>query len=131
MSYNATNYLLLQRIIEKFGRLPFEQFIQQHQLNVVGMRKTIFGNSFDVVKGKAPTYMYYEKDKNTGENIPSEKLIETYEYFPKTFRANAGMYSTATDMARWLISLKSEHRLLKNSKSIETYQQRFGLTEFC
>jgi len=119
-SYNATNYLLLQKIIEKFGKLPFEQYIQQHQLDIIGMRKTMFGNSFEVEKGKAPTYMYYEKDKNTGEYIKSEKLIQTYENFPKTFRADAGMFSTANDMAKWLISLTSEHRLLNNSNSIET-----------
>lgn len=119
-SYNATNYLLLQRIIEKFGQLPFEQYIQQHELDIVGMRKTIFGNSYDVVKGKAPTYMYYQKDKNTGEMIKSEKLFQTYENFPKTFRADAGMYTKATDMGKWLISLTSEHRLLTDSKSIKT-----------
>ncbi len=40
-SYNATNYLLLGKIIEKYGKLPFEQFIQKYQLDIVGMKNTI------------------------------------------------------------------------------------------
>ena len=118
-SYNATNYLLLQKVIEKFGSLPFGQYIRQHQLNIVGMPKTIFGNSFEVVKDKAPTYTYYYQDKNTGEHVRDDQLIQTYENFPKMFRADAGMFSTAMEMGQWIIALLS-NRLIREDKLIET-----------
>ncbi len=118
-SYNATNYLLLQKIIEKYGQLPFEQFIQKYQLNKVGMKRTLFGNSFDVVKGKAPTYSYYFQDKNMGEYIKEDQLLEVYENFPKIFRADAGMFSTAEDIGYWILALM-DNQLLKEKKSIKT-----------
>ena len=117
-SYNATNYLLLQKVIEKFGFLSFEQYIREHQINIVGMRKTVFGNSFEVVNDKAPTYTYYYQDKNTGEHVKDNQLIQTYEIFPKTFRADAGMFSTAREMGQWIIALLS-NQLIKDDKLIE------------
>lgn len=73
--YNATNYLLLQKIIEKYGHLPFEQYIQQHQLNVVGMQRATFANSFDVIKDKAPTYTYYYQDNIYLFSMPANKVL--------------------------------------------------------
>jgi len=118
-SYNATNYLLLQKVIEKYGKLPFEQFIQKYQLSPVGMTKTIFGNSYEVEKDKAPTYCYYYLDKESGEYVKGNQLLVTYENFPKIFRADAGMYSTAEEMAQWIIALQS-NQLLKKKESIKT-----------
>jgi CubicO group peptidase (beta-lactamase class C family) len=117
-SYNATNYLLLQKIIEKQGKLPFEQFIQKYQLSPVGMTKTIFGNSYEVEKDKAPTYCYYYLDRESGEHVKGNQLLETDENFPKIFRADTGMYSTAEEMAQWIIALQN-NQLLKRKESIK------------
>lgn len=118
-SYNATNYLLLGKIIEKYGKLPFEQFIQKYQLDIVGMKNTIYRHSYDVVKNKAPTYSYYKLDNNTGEYVKSNELVQTYEKFPKMLRADAGMFSTAEELALWIIALQSK-RLLKDENSLKT-----------
>lgn len=117
-SYNATNYLLIQKIIEKYGKLPFEQFIQKYQLNPVGMPETTFGNSYEVEKNKAPTYCYYYLDREKGEYVKGDKLLEVYENFPKIFRADAGMFSTAEEMARWIIALQ-DNRILRKKESIK------------
>ena len=118
-SYNATNYLLLGKIIEKHGKLPFEQFIQKYQLDVVGMKRTIYGNSYNVVKDKTPTYSYYHHDKSTGKDINDNQLLEVYEEFPKMLRADAGMFSTAKEMAQWILALQTKG-LLRDEKSIKT-----------
>ncbi len=118
-SYNATNYLLLGKIIEKISKFPFEKFVKKRQLNVVGMKKTIYGNSFDVVNNKSPTYSYYYQNKNTGEYIKGNQLLQVYEKFPKMLRTDAGIFSTAEEMAQWIIALQNM-RLLKEKKSIET-----------
>ena len=117
-SYNATNYLLLQKIIEKYAGMSFENFIQKRQLDVAGMKKTVYGNSYDVIKNKAPTYSYYYRDKNTGQHIQNNKLSEIWEEFPKMMRADAGIFSTAEEMAQWIIALQNK-RLLKYEKSVE------------
>ncbi len=118
-SYNGTNYLLLGKIIEKCGKLPFEQFIQKYQLDVVGMKRTFYGNSYNAIKNKAPTYSYYYQDKSTGGHIKGNQLLEVYEEFPKMLRTDAGMFSTAEEMAQWILALQTK-RLLKDEKSIKT-----------
>lgn len=118
-SYNATNYLLLGKIIEKYVKVPFEQFIQKYQFDVAGMKETFYGNSYDAVKNKAPTYSYYYQDKSTGEYIKGYRLLEVYEEFPKMLRTDAGMFSTAEEMAQWILALQTK-RLLKDEQSIKT-----------
>ncbi len=118
-SYNATNYLLLKKIIEKCSGTTFEEFIQKNQLDKAGMTKTLFGNSFDVVADKTPTYSFYDLDKSTGEYIKRAKLKQTYEEFPELLRADSGMFSTAEEIAQWIIALNSG-KLLKNKKDIQT-----------
>ena len=118
-SYNATNYLLLQKIIEKYGKLPFEQYIATYQLNPVEMTKTTFGNSYEVEKDKAPTYCYYYLDRELGDYVKGDQLLEVYENFPEMMRADAGMFSTAEELAHWIIALQNG-KLLKNKSSLKT-----------
>ncbi|WP_108869004.1 serine hydrolase domain-containing protein [Aquimarina aquimarini] len=114
-NYNATNYLLIQKIIEKHGNVPFEEFVKTNQFDVAGMKQTIYGNSFDVKENKSPTYCYYYKDKTTGEYIKGTNLIEVNEEFPSNLRADAGVFTTANEMAKWIISLQSGKLLQKAS----------------
>ncbi|MEN2402097.1 serine hydrolase domain-containing protein [Flavobacterium sp. MC2016-06] len=118
-SYNATNYVLIQKIIEKYGGMPFEQFIKVNQFDVAGMNKTIYGNSFDVLPNKSPTYCFYHFDKAKGDYVKGEKLVETYESFPSMMRADAGVFSTAEDIAKWVMALQNK-KLLKKELSIQT-----------
>ena len=118
-SYNATNYLLIQRIIEKFGEMPFEKFIQKRQLDIAGMDRTVYGNSFDVIEDKSPTYCFYRFNKAIGDYVKGEKLVETYEDFPTIMRADAGIFSTANDISKWIIALQTG-KLLKQRSNIQT-----------
>lgn len=117
-SYNATNYILLGKILDKYGKLPFEKYIQKHQLDLVEMKETIYGNSFDVIKNKAPTYTYFYQDKDTGESIKGNQLLQVYEDFPTMLRTDAGMFSTAEEIAKWIIALQN-NLLLKYEKNIK------------
>lgn len=117
-SYNATNYLLIQKIIEKYGDMPFEEFIQKRQFDIAGMDRTVYGNSFDVIKDKSPTYCFYRFDKAIGDYVKAGKLVETYEDFPTMMRADAGVFSTASDISNWIIALQTG-KLLKEKSSIQ------------
>ena len=121
-SYNATNYLLTQKIIEKYSGLPFEDFVQKNQFNIVGMDKTVYGNSFDIIENKSPTYCFYHFDKSIGDYVKSTHLRETYEDFPTMMRADAGVFSTSNDIVKWIIALQSG-KFLKNKSSLETMWQ--------
>ena len=118
-NYMATNYLLIQKVIEKYSRLPYEKWIHQNQFQPVDMKHTIFANSEEVVSNKAPTYCYYFLDPVSGEYHLGEKLLQLHEDFPLMMRTDAGIFSTVEEMARWVIALR-EGRLLKNPESLET-----------
>lgn len=112
-SYNATNYLLLERIIEKVSGLDFEKYIEQYQFKVAGMYKTFYGNSFEVVENRSPTYSYYYFDKELGEYVRTKQLLEVREEFP--IKADAGIFSTAEEVSKWIIALQSGKFLSKES----------------
>lgn len=114
-SYNATNYLLIQKIIEKYSEVPFEESIRINQFDVAGMKQVFYGNSFDVVKNKSPTYVFYYLDETTGEYVKGDDLIEAHEEFPTSFRADAGVFTTANEMAKWIIALQNGELLQKES----------------
>lgn len=114
-SYNATNYLLIQKIIERYSQVPFEESIKTNQFDVAGMKKVFYGNSFDVIENKSPTYVYWYLDETTKEYVKGDDLIETYERFPTSFRADAGVFTTANEMAKWIIALQDGKLLQKAS----------------
>ncbi|MEL6969982.1 MAG: serine hydrolase domain-containing protein [Bacteroidota bacterium] len=114
-SYNATNYLLIQKIIEEYGETSYEEFIKTNQFKVAGMEQIIFANSFDVKENKCPTYIYYYRDETTGEYVKGANLLETNETFPTILRADAGAFSSASEMAKWVIALQSEKLIKRES----------------
>jgi len=118
-NYNATNYYILQRIIEKYSATTFEKFVRKNQFDAVGMKQIYYGNSYDVVENKCPTYTYYYQDKISNEYIKTTKLRETHEEFPSKMITDAGAFTTAEEMAKWIIGLQSG-KLLKKNEDIDT-----------
>ncbi|WP_436515794.1 serine hydrolase domain-containing protein [Ekhidna sp. To15] len=112
-SYNATNYLLLEKIIEKISGMDFEKFIKQTQFKVAGMDMTFYGNSSEVVDNRSPTYSFYYFDKTLNDYVLGDRLLEVYEEFP--IKADAGAFSTAEEVAQWIISLQIGEFLSRQS----------------
>lgn len=107
--YNQTNYLLLGRIIDKLAEMPFTEYIIKEQLRKAGMDKTIgagFGATKEVIPHAAGGYRY------TGG-----KFINMFFSFPPSLQTAAGMSSTATELAWWVIALQSR-QLLKEPSSL-------------
>ena len=108
-SYNQTNYLLLGRIIDKVSGMPFSEFITKEQLLKVGMPKRInagFGATKDVIANAAASYQYSKG-----------KLNNMFFSFPPYLQTAAGMSSTATEVAAWVIALQNL-QLLKNKSGL-------------
>jgi CubicO group peptidase (beta-lactamase class C family) len=104
--YNQTNYVLLGKVIDKVTGKPFEEFIRQRQFVPAGMTSTSFGDSRDVVAGRAQSYRYYPGPNGT------RVLGHAYDEFPNFLRTAGGINSTASDIARWMIALE-QGKLLK------------------
>ncbi len=116
-SYNQTNYLLLGKIIDSLTRRPFVDFIAERQLKASGMRHTGFGDSRDVIRNKAQSYRFVAEAG--GPRATGYPLTNSIEQFPVFLRTAAGLNSTATDLARWIIAL-GQGRLLAGAASLAT-----------
>lgn len=112
-SYNATNYLLLEKIIEKLTGMDFEVFVKINQFDVAKMNKTFYGNSSEVTENKSPTYSFYYFDKSVGDYALGDHLLEISEEFP--IRADAGVFSNADEIAKWIVALQTGKLLNKKS----------------
>lgn len=102
-SYNQTNYVLLEKIIALQSGVPYLQFIQHKQFDVVGMPHTGFGDSLDIVKNKASAYRLARGGKT---------LTNVIEEFPPFMRAGAGINTSVQDLSKWIINLQ-QGRLIK------------------
>ena len=115
--YNQTGYILLGQIITTLSGMHFTQFIENRQFKIAGMKLTRFGDSYDVIPDYAGAYTMNRQVGN--RFIKNEVPGIGYMQFPVFFRTAAGILSTSTDMANWIIALKTG-KLLKNKASIES-----------
>ena len=111
--YCQTNYTLLQRVINKLKGRPPDEPLAIPQFEAVGMASTRYGDSTELIPNGAAGYGHtYAKPGDTGVLRP------VFELFRPISRASSGMYSTAKDMARWMIAIQQEHIL--NAESLQT-----------
>jgi CubicO group peptidase (beta-lactamase class C family) len=115
--YNQTGYVILGKIIDKLSGQPFVKFIEERQFKPAGMFHTQFGDSSDVIPHSAGGYSYLRNENGVWKN--GDRLSAIYVSFAPYFRTAAGILSTSTDIANWLIALQSG-KLLKDKSSLET-----------
>lgn len=101
-AYTQTNYMLLKRIIEQARGRPFEAVVGEDAFKAFGMTHSGFGDSLDLVPGKADSYRYR---RPAGGETP--RLQNVHEVFLPFDRAASGINSSAQDLARWLIALQA------------------------
>lgn len=115
-SYNQTNYLLLGKIIEKVSGVPFQDFIIKNQFEKAKMTNTTkagFRDFYDVVNHSARGYNYFRN--GTISNINPE-------IFPPILRTAAGLHSTATEIANWIIAIQKLQLLKKQETLAEMWK---------
>jgi CubicO group peptidase (beta-lactamase class C family) len=125
-AYNQTNYALLGRIISQQAGMGFADFFQQRQFAPAGMGRTLFGDSDDIIPGRAPSYSFYRHFRSVGSKpggeIKGTVLGHWRDEFPPFMRAGAGIITTATDMAHWLVAL-DQGRLMKAETRSRMWQR--------
>lgn len=103
--YNQTNYMLLGMIIEKISGKSYEQFLVENQFEKAGMKNTIkagLGDYYKIVNHSARPYSYFRNGS----------LTNVYEVIPTNLYPAASIYSTATEIAKWVIAIQN-NTLLK------------------
>ena len=116
-SYNQTNYVLLARIINKLSGRPFPLFFAERQFKLARMPRARFGDGYDIVPGRANVYIRGQAEHNGTANDPA-KLYHWIDNIPGTTRAGAGIYTTANELAQWILALENG-RLLTKKSSVE------------
>ncbi|CAH9063451.1 hypothetical protein PSECIP111854_03226 [Pseudoalteromonas sp. CIP111854] len=110
--YNQTGYVILGKIIDKYVPEGFATYITNMQLNPVGMKQTAQAG-FDylelMVPNQARQYLHL------GEG----KYKNFYGEFPYMLRTAAGMSSTATELANYMVPLE-QGKLVKNQDLLWT-----------
>lgn len=115
-SYNQTGYLILGRIITQLAGKHFTDFIKERQFAPSNMTSTYFGDCNDIIPNNAGSYSTIVNIE--GKWINDGILHNSFATFPLFFRASTGIYTTAEDLAKWLISLQTG-KLLKSRQSID------------
>jgi len=98
-AYNQTNYMLLGLIIERLRGRSFEAVVAEDTFAAFGMTHSGFGDSLDLIPGKADSYRYSRGEAPVLQNV--------HELFPAFTRTAAGINTSAQDFARWIIALQS------------------------
>lgn len=124
--YNQTGYVMIGKIIEQLSGQSFSSFVEQGQFKPARMTHTRFGDSADVVPHSAGGYSFSHNEG--GKWIEGTQLSAIFVEFPQFFRPAAGILSTSTDIAHWLIALQNGS-LLKDRSSIATLWQPVRLND--
>lgn len=114
---SPTNFLLLTMIIDQVAGMSYEQFVQQDQINSLGLKHTLFGKNLGSVKVDP-----LEKDSNAHtlfksqvDYVNPEEPAAGYTWtqekglvpqnLPVNLRGYADIWSTPEDISFWDISL--------------------------
>lgn len=116
-SYNQTNYLLIGKIIDKLGKQPFARFIQERQLDPIGLKAICFGDAHAVIPHQVRSYTFFHK--MDGETRRTSEISNVFEEVPPFLRTAAGMNATAADLAKWIIALQ-KGKLFHQKSSLQT-----------
>nr|WP_314896103.1 serine hydrolase domain-containing protein [uncultured Flavobacterium sp.] len=111
---NQANYLLLGMIIEKISGQSFEKYIIENEFKKAGMKNSIkagMGDFYNIINHSARPYSYFRNGI----------LTNVYQPIPSNLYPAAGIYSTATEMAQWVIALQSNKLInVENLKTLWT-----------
>ena len=103
-AYNQTNYGLLARIVERQAAMPYADYVAGHQFAPAGMRRSRFGDSYDLVPGAATVYSFFPRPSDAPD-APA-RLSHWFHDVPHGLWAGGGIQTTADELARWLIALR-------------------------
>ena len=123
-AYGLTDFVVLARVMEKVSGQSFPALLAEQITNPVGLASTRFSNAVengpvrisDVVPHRVPTYRWNSKAQHLTEYL-----------YPQWTYAAGGLFSSAADLARFVVAL-DEGRLLKPT-ALDAMWQRPQLSD--
>ena len=108
--YCQTNYTLVQRVLNTIEGRALDAPLAEEQLRLVGMAHTYYGDAYDMVPNKVPTYRWslpgpFVNGYSGAAPDAPRTMRETSERFLPFRRASSALNSTVVDMANWLIAV--------------------------
>ncbi|MES2070077.1 MAG: serine hydrolase domain-containing protein [Pseudomonadota bacterium] len=104
-AYNQTNYGLLAQVIAKQTKIPYEQYLAEHQFAAANMPLSTFGDSYDLVPNAATIYSY--SPRGSMAKGDDDRLSRWIYDIPYSLWAGGGIQTTADEVARWIIALSN------------------------
>ena len=102
--YNNADYVILGKILERMYAKPFDAILRERILAPLGMTQSGMLYQREIVPRLAYTYF---KASDTAS------LINDLPMYPDNWYSAGGMYSTATDLAKFADALYGASKLLK------------------
>ncbi len=104
-AYSNLGYLVLGRIVEKLGKKPYEQYIQEKVFKPLGITTARLGKALVENRAKGEV-RYYDSRKGTGRCLYPPKLGETVPTVYgamnlEAFEAHGGWIASAIDLAKF------------------------------
>ncbi len=108
--YCQTNYTLIQRVLNALEKRAPDAPLAEEQLRIAGMAHTAYGDAYDVIPHKAPTYRWalpgpFINGYSAAAPDAPRTMKATSERFLPFRRASSGLNGSAADLAAWLIAL--------------------------
>ena len=113
--YSNGGYALLAVIIEKASRMDYSTFLKQELFDTLEMHDTGHGDIDELATGYEP--------------LDYEELRVTDYLDPELLKGSGSLYSTTSDLLKWIESIKSRSLLSKYSygKFMKDYGNNYGL----
>jgi len=108
--YCQTNYTLAQRVLNTLENRAVDAPLALEQIKLVGMTHTAYGDAYDVIPNRAPTYRWAASGSvvdgySVSASGAPRELKATVERFLPFRRASTGLNSTALDLASWVAAI--------------------------
>jgi len=96
-AYNNSGYILLGAIVEKVSGESYEQFVQRHIFDVLGMKHSSYGSAARIIPRRIPGY---SRGKTGLENSAYLSMTQPY--------AAGSLLSSVDDLALWDAALSTD-----------------------
>jgi CubicO group peptidase (beta-lactamase class C family) len=122
-NYCQTNYTLVQRVLNQIEGRASDAPLAEEQIRLAGMSHTAYGDTYDVITKRAPTYRWvlpgpFVNGYSGASPDAPRTMKQTSERFLPFRRASSGLNSSAIDMANWLIALDQDKLLSRQAREV-------------
>lgn len=104
-AYNQTGYFLIGLLIQKLTGQAFQENFRIRQFRAAALESILFADAEDLVPNRAESY-----------RLEETQLRRVWELFPTNMRTAAGICSTASDLAKWVVAMDRGALLNEESK---------------